>query len=123
MKSDITMTKGLNRVLAAGLGIAMLLFITAPVFAHGGFDHLRGTVVKTSNNVLTVKTLKGNMDVKLNDQTELTKNDRKAALAELMPGTRVVVDIPEGSKDKLAHSVKIGVGGKIAALHAQDAHK
>ena len=115
--------KRLNRVWTAWLAITMLLFTTAPVFAHGGFDHVRGTVVKTSHNVLTVKTIKGNMDVKLNDKTELTKNDRKATVADLTAGARVVVDIPEGSKDNLAHSVKIGVGGKNAAVRAKDLHK
>ncbi|MEO8129509.1 MAG: hypothetical protein ABI822_20590 [Bryobacteraceae bacterium] len=80
----------------------------APVFAHGGSDHVRGTVVKVAHHVLTVKTTKGNVDVKLDDKTELTKNDQKAQLLDLTPGARVVVDIPEGSKEKLARSVKIG---------------
>jgi len=85
------------------------------VVAHGGFDHVMGTVVQVSNNVLTVKTAKGNVDVKLDDKTELTKNGQKAQLADLAPGARVVVDIPEGNKDKLAHSVKIGTASKAVA--------
>jgi tRNA A58 N-methylase Trm61 len=79
--------------------------------AHGGFEHVIGTVVKFENNVLTVKTAKGNVDVKLNEKTEITRNDQKAQAADLKPGTRVVVDIPEGSKDRVAHSVKVGVTG------------
>jgi hypothetical protein len=67
-----------------------------------------GTVVKVANNVLTVKTTKGNVDVKLDDKTEITKNDQKALVVDLKPGVRVIVDIPEGNKEKLAHSVKIG---------------
>jgi hypothetical protein len=105
---------------ALALTLAVTLFVFAmPVFAHGGFDHVMGTVVKVANNVLTVKTTKGNVDVKLDDKTELTKNDQKAMLTDLKPGVRVVVDIPEGSKDKIAHSVKIGV----AAAAAHDATK
>lgn len=116
--------KRLNRALTtAWLGVTMLLVCTAPVFAHGGLDHVRGTVVKVTHHILTVKTLKGNMDVKLNDKTELTKNDRKAELADLTPGVRVVVDIPGGSKDHLAHSVKIGAGGKTVAQAAKGSHK
>jgi hypothetical protein len=68
-----------------------------------------GTVVKIGNDVLTVKTVKGNVDVRLNEKTEITRNDQKAAAADLKPGIRVVVDVPEGSKEKVAHSVKIGV--------------
>lgn len=95
---------------ALALMLAITLFVVAlPVFAHGGFDHVMGTVVKVANNVLTVKTTKGNVDVKLDDKTELTKNDQKALVTDLKPGVRIVVDIPEGSKDKIAHSVKIGV--------------
>jgi hypothetical protein len=46
--------------------------------------------------------------VKLDNRTYLTRNDQKAQLADLTLCARVVVDIPEGSKDKVAHSVKIG---------------
>ena len=98
----------------------LLLATAAPVFAHGGFDHVIGTVSKVDNNVMTVKTAKGDVDVKLDAKTEITKGDQKAALEDLKPGSRVVVDIPEGSKDRIAHSVKVGVAA--AAAHAA-AHK
>jgi len=95
---------------AAWLGLLLLIWSTQAV-AHGGFDHVIGTVVKVQDNVVTVKTAKGNVDVRLDGKTEITKNDQKAGAADLKPGVRVVVDIPEGSKDKIAHSVKIGVSG------------
>ena len=96
--------------------------LVAQLMAHGGFEHVSGTVVKVENNVLTVKTAKGSVDVRLNEKTEITKNDQKAAIADLQPGTRVVVDIPEGSKDKMAHSVKVGVSGG-ASSHAHSPQK
>jgi hypothetical protein len=77
--------------------------------------------VKLADNVLTVKTSKGNVDVKLDAKTELTKDNHKAQRADLAPGVRVVVDVPEGSKDKIAHSVKIGAAA--AAPTGHDAHK
>ena len=99
-----------NRRAAALLALAcLLLALTAPSFAHGGFDHVRGTVSKIGNNVVTVKTDKGDVDVKLTDKTEITKGDQKAEIGDLKPGVRVVIDIPEGSKDRVAHSVKVGV--------------
>ena len=115
--STIT-TRTTLRATALWLSLLLLTF-AVPAFAHGGFDHVIGTVVTVSNNVLTVKTAKGNVDVKLDDKTELTKSDQKAQIADLKPGTRVVVDIPEGSKDKIAHSVKLGAAG---ASHAADHH-
>jgi hypothetical protein len=101
--------------------LAIVLTLAPAAFAHGGFDHVIGTVVQVSNNVLTVKTTKGNVDVKLDEKTEISKGDQKAVTADLKPGLRVIVDIPEGSKDKIAHSVK--VGASAAAAHADhDAH-
>src|SRR5215470_17215393 len=95
-----------------GLGLSLvLLALSNLLIAHGGFDHVIGTVVKVENNVLTVKTAKDNVDVKLNEKTEITKSDQKAQLADLKAGTRVVVDVPEGSKDRIARSVKVGVSG------------
>jgi hypothetical protein len=114
-RPNIIIIKNLNRALIAGLMVAVFVFAAVPIFAHGGFDHVMGTVVQVSNNVLTVKTAKGNVDVKLDDKTELTKNGQKAQLTDLAPGSRVVVDIPEGNKDKLAHSVKIGTASKAVA--------
>jgi hypothetical protein len=98
---------------------ALLLVAALSAFAHGGFDHVMGTVVKVANNVLTVKTTKGNVDVKLDEKTEITKDSQKAAAADLKTGVRVVIDIPEGSKDKVAHSVKIGA----ATATTHDDHK
>lgn len=91
--------------------LAIVLTLAPVAFAHEGFDHVAGTVVQASNNVLTVKTARGNVDVKLNEKTEISRGDQKAMTADLKPGLRVIVDIPEGSKDKIAHSVKIGAAG------------
>jgi len=106
--------------------ISLLLACAMQVFAHGGFDHVTGTVVKLDNNVLTVKTAKGDVTVTLDAKTEISRNDKPAQAADLKAGVRVVVDIPEGSKTKLAHSVKIGTAAKTAATtdaHDHDAHK
>src|SRR3989442_353753 len=115
MIDRVCITTG-KRVNPPRRGLSLILLVIAawvpawvPAFAHGGFDHIRGTVVKVANNVLTVKADKGNIDVKLSEQTDLTRNGQKAQLADLKPGVRVVVDVPEGGKDPIAHSVKIGV--------------
>src|SRR5262245_33479503 len=107
---NVTAGKPPNRALAFRHTIVILIVIAAsvPAFAHGGFNHVRGTVVKVANNLLTVKTATGNVDVKLNNKAYLTRNDQKAQLADLKLGARVVVDVAEDSKDKVAHLVKIG---------------
>jgi hypothetical protein len=124
MTDRLTTTAKSSHALALGLGIVLLAIAAlAPAFAHGGFDHIRGTVVKVANNVLTVKTATGNVDVKLDTKTELTRDDQKAQIADLKPGVRVIVDVPEGSKDKIAHSVKIGAATPPVDTHGRGSHK
>jgi hypothetical protein len=103
---------------------AIFCVLAPPAFAHGGFDHVIGNVVTVSNNVLTVKTSTGNVDVKLDSKTEVTKNKQKAQVVDLVPGARVVIDLPEGGKDKIAHAVKIG-GAPAAPAHSghEDTHE
>jgi len=98
--------------------LGLLLACTAQIFAHGGFDHVSGTVQKLENSVLTVKTAKGDVAVTVDAKTEITRDDKPAQAADLKPGVRVVVDVPEGSKTKVAHSIKVG-----AAKAATTAHK
>jgi hypothetical protein len=109
-RNIITITKRAGCWMGLWLSL-MLPVLTTTLLAHNGFDHVIGVVVKVENNVLTVKTAKGNVDVRLNEKTEITRNDRALPMADLKPGARVVVDVPEGSKDKVAHSVKVGVSG------------
>ena len=102
----------------------VFLAFAAAAFGHAGFNHVMGTVAKISGNVLTIKTAKGNVDIKLGDRTDLTRNGRKAQVADLKPGTRVVAEVPEGSKNNVAQSVKIGAAPKTAAARQSHAsHK
>jgi len=93
---------------AAAAIVVMLTILAASSFAHGGFNHVRGTVVSVTSDAITVKTATGNVTVKLDKQTQYTKNDQKAQLSDVVPGARVIVEAPQ-AKDKAAQSVKIGV--------------
>ena len=107
-----------NGGLALGLSIFLLVFAAlAPAFAHGDFDHIRGTVVRVTNNVLTIKTTKGNVEVRLDNHTDLTRNDQKAQLADLKRDARVIVDVPKGNKELVAYSVKIGTVPPATGQH------
>jgi hypothetical protein len=88
--------------------LILLLACAVQIFAHGGFDHVTGTVVKLDDSVLTVKTAKGDATVKLDAKTEITRDNHPAQSTDLKAGVRVVVDVPEGSKTNVAHSIKIG---------------
>jgi hypothetical protein len=88
-----------------------IIIISALALAHGGFVHVQGTVVKLENNVLTVKTAKGNETVKLDAKTEITRSDKAAAVTDLKVGARVIVDIDDDDKTRTAHSIKLGAAG------------
>ena len=105
--------------------LATALFAVASVaFGHAGFSHVMGTVARISGHVLTVKTAKGNVDVKLGDHTALTRNGQRAQVADLKFGTRVVAEVPDGSKDNVAQSIKIGGAPKTgAAGQSHASHK
>jgi len=105
----------INSLVAMLLTVAILV---TPLVAHGGYDHVRGIVVSVNNNVLTVKTSTANVDIKLDSKTQFTKDNQKAQISDLVPGVRVIVDVPQGkAKDAAAHSVQIGAAaaGKSAA--------
>jgi hypothetical protein len=105
------------RVTTAKLLLAAAAIV--PAFAHSGFDHIRGTVAKVANNVLTIKTDHGNVDVKLDSRTNLIRNNHKAFVSDLKPGVRVITELPEGSKDRIAQSVRIGAAPKPALARRQ----
>jgi hypothetical protein len=107
--------KNMKNVLAA-----LLFASVVPLLAHNGFDHLTGTVTAVTEHGFTLKTSTRTVEVKLDDKTEFTGVGVKAHMTHLKPGQRVTVDVPEGSKDFLAHAVKIGTTG-AAAAH-DDAH-
>jgi len=93
-----------NGGLALGFSFVLLIFALVPAFAHGDFDHIRGTVVKVANNVLSIKTTKGTVEV-------------KAQLIDLKRDARVIVDVPKGNKELVAYSVKIGTVPPATGQH------
>lgn len=109
---NIITTKLLSAALAA-------LFLGALAFAHGGFEHVMGTISKVEKSMITVKTEKGDVDVKLDAKTEITKDDHKATVEDLVIGARVVIDLPEKEKSPAAHSIKIGAVESEHSEHAE----
>ena len=104
----------------------LLMACAALVFAHGGFEHVGGTVVKLENSVVTVKTTRGNVGITLDAKTEITQNGKKAQASDLKPGVKVVVDVPEDSKTKVAHAIKITDAAVVPDHdhdHDHDGHK
>jgi len=103
--------------------LALSLILSAfawQILAHDGIAHVTGTVMKVEGKTVTVKTVKGEVDVMLTDKTEITKDDQKTNAADLKVGTKVTVNVPEGSKPRVAQSIRVATAG--AASHAAHEH-
>jgi hypothetical protein len=102
---------------------AMLLLcvLTAgTALAHGNNDHVRGTITELSAQAITVKTTaNATKTLTLSDKTTFLKSGKKAAMADLKVGDRVVVDVPKGTNQAL----EVQFGAAAAAAKAPAAHE
>lgn len=100
--------RNITKPLAAFCLTLALLAFTGPMFAHGGMEHVMGTIVSFDNNVLTVKTARGSVGVMINEKTGIMSGNQTARTADLKPGTRVVVEAMKDGQNLVAHTVKLG---------------
>lgn len=92
---------------AAVMIIIMAFALSA--FAHGGAEHVMGTVVKTSSDTIEVKTTTGETkQVMFDDKTSFTKAGAKAQASDLEAGDRVVIDVHD--MDGMLHASEVKIG-------------
>lgn len=110
--------------LAVLISLAMLTIGLA--FAHGGAEHVMGTVVKVSTDTIEVKTAKGETkQIMIDSKTSFTKAGAKIQSSDLKEGDRVVVDAHEMKEMNgmlQAESVKVGTSKAKAAAEKSHAH-
>jgi predicted MarR family transcription regulator len=84
------------------------LLVAASALAHGGHSHtILGTVKVVNDGHLLVTTKDGKeVTVHLTAGTKYTKADRRAKRSDLVPGSRVSIQLAKDSKS--AETVKIG---------------
>src|ERR1700693_1500421 len=104
------------------LAIAFVVaLLPAVALAHGGFEHVMGTVSKISDASVTVTTAAGkSVDVALDAKTTYARATQALQRADLKVGDRVVIDAVKTGDKLAAHSIKIG--GATAAKAAQHEH-
>ena len=94
--------------------IALCLALCATLaLAHGGLEHVMGTISKVSDSSVTVTTAAGKtVDVMLETKTTFARGSQAIQRTDLKVGDRVVIHA-EKSGDKLtAHTVEIGTVAK-----------
>jgi hypothetical protein len=105
------------------LALFLLVASIQVAFAHGGAEHVMGTVSKVSAQSVTVHTT-DNKDVQvgLNAKTAYTRDKKKAAATDMKIGDRVMIEAKEVDEKLVADSVELGAAASKAAT-AEHSHK
>jgi hypothetical protein len=94
-----------RRVLLLALALTPMMAL-----AHGGLEHVRGTVAKVSDQSVTVTTTAGRtVEVLLDAQTTYARADKPIQKSDLKVGDRVVIHAAEKGTTLTAHTVEVGV--------------
>jgi hypothetical protein len=81
--------------------IACISLVAAAALAHGGEEHVLGTVTKVTQDSITVKTAKSVVTVAVVPETTFTKGKVAAKITDLNVGDRVVIHAKEPTEGKL----------------------
>jgi hypothetical protein len=108
------------RIHIAILAIVSLALVPTIVTAHGGETHVTGTVIKTSDTSVTVKTTAGKtVEVGFDAKTTFTRAKQPIQKADIKAGDRIVIHAVEVNEKLVAHTVEIGTAAaaKQAVKH------
>jgi len=110
---SITTTK--LKIQIALIAILALALLPAIVSAHGGEEHVVGTVIKVSDTSVTVKTTAGKMvEVGFDAKTSYARAKLPIQKSEVKVGDRIVIHAVEVNEKLVAHTVELG-GATTAA--------
>jgi hypothetical protein len=95
-----------------------LSLLTTLAIAHGGLEHVMGTVVKASDTSITVKTTAGKLvEVGMDAKTTLAKSNQPIQKTDIKVGDRVVIHAEKSGEKLTAHTVEIGAAAANKAAH------
>ena len=100
--------------------ISRIVFVTASflaigAFAHGGVEHLKGTVTQVDGTSITLALEKGSPVVVATDaKTEFSRSGEKVTLKDIAVGDKAVIHAVEHDEKLLAQIVKLGAPAKTA---------
>ncbi len=91
-------------------------------YAHGGMEHVMGTVAGISATSITVTTTDGkSQTVLLTAETKYAKNDTAITVKDIKVGDPVVIHATRKNNELTAATVKVGVNRKHAAMGGRKA--
>lgn len=98
-----------SRILGAVLALFAAAFAPAIALAHGGEEHVTGTVAKISDASVTVKTAAGkSVEVGFDAKTTYTRAKKTIAKTDIKVGDKIVIHAVEVNEKLTAKTVEIG---------------
>jgi len=89
------------------LAAALILAFAGTGYAHGGNEHVRGTVKEITPTMITIQTTATKTaTVKLDEKTMFMQSSKHVTMHDLKVGERVVVDVSD--ETHVAESVTFG---------------
>ena len=89
------------------------LIISTLAFAHGGMEHVLGTVTAVTEHSVSVKTRDGAIkSVEFDGETKFVKGDAAATIKDVQVGSRVVIHAH--SHDNTLHAAEVKIGADAA---------
>jgi len=102
-------------ILATVLGLSLL---SSLAIAHGGLEHVKGTVASISDTSIMVKTIDGKtVEVALDAKTTFAKSEQPIQKTDIKVGDRVVIHAAKSGAKLTAHTVEIGTAAPAKAAH------
>ena len=116
-----TMNTTRLKIQVALLAVLSLALLPTIALAHGGEEHVTGTVTKISDTSVTVKTTAGKT-VEVGFDAKMTTYERAKQpiqKSDIKVGDRVVIHAMEVNEKLVAHSVEVGTAktAKVAVKH------
>jgi hypothetical protein len=103
---NITIRLKIQIAFVAILAVALLPTIAS---AHGGEEHVTGTVTKVSATSVTVKTTDGKtVQVGFDAKTTYSRADQPVQKTDIKVGDRIVIHAEEVNEKLVAHTVELG---------------
>ena len=109
MNRQNTSTTIKRSAILAILGFMVLALFQVTLFAHGGEEHVTGTVTAVSDTSVTVKTTAGKVaEVGFDAKTTFARAKKTIQKSEIVVGDRIVIHAVEVNEKLVAHTVELG---------------
>jgi hypothetical protein len=99
----------------ATLALLALALLPAIALAHGGEEHVTGTVTAISDTSVTVKTTAGKtVEVGFDAKTTYERAKQTVQKTDIKVGDRIVIHAVEVNEKLVAHTVELGTAKQCA---------